>query len=183
MGTVSLEADPTFSQLEAAGAKVELNDKQHPILDGMFFVSGEIPRLTDYETGIANGVRFDSDERGWETDTQIQDERFVMCHLKGKGLVVFTGCSHAGVVNVLRHAIEVGNNVPLFAVVGGFHLTDASDEKLGHTIRHLEALQPPILMPGHCSGWKVQAEADKVLPGRTVPIYCGQKYEMKGAAA
>ena len=180
MGPVTLEADPTIAQLETAGAKVELNAEQHTILDGMFFVSGEIPRLTDYETGIDNGIRLDSEERGWEIDTQIMDERFVMCHLKGKGLVVFTGCSHAGVVNVLRHAIKVGGNIPVFAVIGGFHLTDASEDKLGHSIKDLKSLDPAVLMPGHCSGWKVQAEAEKVLPGRTVPIYCGQKYEMKG---
>lgn len=182
-GPISLEADPTIPQLEAAGADIELNGEQHTILDGMFFVSGEIPRLTDYETGIDNGIRLDSEERGWEADTQIQDERFVMCHLKGKGLVVFTGCSHAGVINVLRHAIDIGDKVPIFAVIGGFHLSDAHEDKLAHTIRDLKSLEPTVLMPGHCSGWKVQAEAEKVLPGRTVPIYCGQKYGMKGVQA
>ena len=66
-----------------------------------------------------------------------------MCHLRGKGLVVFTGCSHAGVINVCRHAVEElggGGQVPLYAVVGGFHLADNNPEKLARTLVDLKAM-------------------------------------------
>ncbi|ETN39068.1 uncharacterized protein HMPREF1541_05290 [Cyphellophora europaea CBS 101466] len=175
-GPVTLEADPTIAQLETAGAKIDLNTDAHAILGQMFYVSGEIPRTTSYETGIANGIRLDTKEVGWQEDPLIMDERFVMCHLEGKGLVVFTGCSHAGVVNVMRHAVELGGGIPLFAIVGGFHLTDANIQKLESTVADFKLIQPTVIMPGHCTGWRFQVESEKTLPGRVVPLYCGQKY-------
>ncbi|KAK5090391.1 hypothetical protein LTS08_006823 [Lithohypha guttulata] len=175
-GPISLEADPTFTELEAAGATVTKNAQGHNILDDMFFVSGQIPRTTLYETGISGGIRLDDSDAGWQADPLILDERFVMCNLRGKGLVVFTGCSHAGVVNVSRHAVEVGGGVPLYAVAGGFHLSDAQLDKVQETTNDLAKLDPKVLMPGHCSGWRVQVEAERIMPGRVVPIYAGQKY-------
>lgn len=176
-GNISLEADPTFSELEAAGGKVVKHAEDHTVLDDMFFVSGEIPRNAAYEVGIPNGIKL-NDKGAWEPDPLIKDERFVMCNLKGKGLVVFTGCSHAGVVNVSQRAVEIGGGVPLYAVAGGFHLSDADSEKLRSTVEDLKKLHPTVLMPGHCSGWRLAAEAEKVMPGSVVPIYGGQMYRL-----
>jgi 7,8-dihydropterin-6-yl-methyl-4-(beta-D-ribofuranosyl)aminobenzene 5'-phosphate synthase len=80
---VSLQADPTFSELEAAGGKVEKNADAHTVLDDMFLVSGMIPRVTSYEKGVANGIRFEKEKGSWEIDEEIADERFLMCNLKG----------------------------------------------------------------------------------------------------
>lgn len=80
---VSLEADPTFEELEAAGATVSKQDKTHTVLDDMFLISGEIPRLTPYETGLKGAMRFDREENDWFSDEAIMDERFLMCNLKG----------------------------------------------------------------------------------------------------
>ena len=181
-GPVTLEADPTFDELTAAGAKVEHHAETHNILEDHFLISGEIPRHTSYESGFPNGIRLDSETTGWVADPFITDERFVMCHLKGKGLVVFTGCSHAGVVNVVNHAAEIGNGIPIFAVVGGFHLSDAPEDKLKSTVKDLALHKPRVLMPGHCTGWQFSVEAERSMPGSVVPLYCGQKYEMKGGA-
>lgn len=176
-GNISLEADPTFAELESAGARIVKHDDDHTVLGNMFLVSGEIPRTTAYEVGISNGVRL-NDGGAWEADPLIKDERFVLCNLKGKGLVVFTGCSHAGVVNVSRRAVDLGAGVPLHAVVGGFHLSDADMEKLKSTVEDLKKLKPTVLMPGHCSGWRLATEAEKSMPGSVVPIYGGQLYEL-----
>ena len=83
MFPVSLEPDPTFEEIRAAGGTVAKNDSAHTILDETFLVSGEIPRVTSYETGIRRGIRFDIGKGAWEEDTMIRDERFVMCKLKG----------------------------------------------------------------------------------------------------
>lgn len=178
MGPLSIQADPTFEELTTAGASVVLKSEDHTILDGMFFISGEIPRVTNYETGLPNGIRLDLNSGEWIDDKLIQDERFVMCKLKGKGLVVFTGCGHAGVVNTARRAVDVGSGASLFTVVGGFHLTDAEKDKLQSTVNDLKALKPRVLMPGHCSGWRFGVEAEKVMPGVLVPLYGGQRYRL-----
>ena len=80
---VSLEADPTFSEIEAAGAQVVKSDKPHTVCENYFLVSGEIPRVTEYEKGLRFGVRCDSLDEGWEKDEEMADERFLMCKLKG----------------------------------------------------------------------------------------------------
>ena len=93
-----------------------------------------------------------------------------------KGLVVFTGCSHAGVVNVARHAKELGNGAPLYSIVGGYHLADADPEKLKNSINDLKALEPKLLMPGHCTGWKFKYLIYQELRSRMVPIFAGTYY-------
>ena len=84
MEPVSLEADPTFEEIAGAGGQVEKSNQAHTIMDGMFLISGEIPRVTSYEVGLPRGIRFDVTKRQWEEDTMIRDERFVMCKLKGR---------------------------------------------------------------------------------------------------
>ena len=86
----------------------------------MFHVSGEIPRVTAYERGLKGQHRRTLDGTSWEPDELVIDERFLAVNVAGKGLVVFTACSHAGVVNVLQHARESFPSVPLYAVAGGF---------------------------------------------------------------
>ncbi|PGH21412.1 hypothetical protein AJ80_03329 [Polytolypa hystricis UAMH7299] len=175
--SVSLEADPTFQDIEEAGGIVEKHSSTHTVLENMLLVSGEIPRQTEYENGLKNGIRFDRASGKWEEDEMIADERFLACNVKGKGIVVLTGCSHAGVVNATRHAVElIGKEVPLHAVIGGYHLSTSQPEHVSATVCDLKALDPAILLPGHCSGWRVKFEIEKELPGRLVPSSVGVKY-------
>jgi 7,8-dihydropterin-6-yl-methyl-4-(beta-D-ribofuranosyl)aminobenzene 5'-phosphate synthase len=81
---ISLEADPTFNELTDAGAVVNKSSEAHTVLDDMFLISGEIPRVTPYETGLKNAVRYDPDENDWYSDELITDERFLACNIKGK---------------------------------------------------------------------------------------------------
>lgn len=95
----------------------------------------------------------------------------------GKGLVVFTGCSHAGVVNTTKHAVELtgGGSVPVHAVVGGFHLATSDAEQIQNTIADLKRLDPAVLMPGHCSGWRAKFAIEKHIPGSLVPCTVGSR--------
>jgi 7,8-dihydropterin-6-yl-methyl-4-(beta-D-ribofuranosyl)aminobenzene 5'-phosphate synthase len=89
---ISLQADPTFEEIEAAGAAVDKHGEAHTVLDDFFFVSGEIPRLTAYENGLKGGMRFSHEDNDWFSDELIADERFLMCNLKGM-LVTYTRAS------------------------------------------------------------------------------------------
>ncbi|KAF3390492.1 hypothetical protein F1880_009008 [Penicillium rolfsii] len=173
---ISLEADPTFDDLARAGAVVNKSDEAHTVLDDMFLISGEIPRRTTYEMGLKNAVRYDAEENDWYSDELINDERFLACNIKGKGIVVFTGCSHAGVVNTTKNALHlIGNDVPLHAVVGGFHLAMSEDVQIQSTVADLKRLDPAVLMPGHCSGWRAKFAIEKSMPGTLVPCTVGIK--------
>nr|OQO22069.1 hypothetical protein B0A51_09817 [Rachicladosporium sp. CCFEE 5018] len=178
MPVFSLEADPTFESIEGAGGVVEKSDQVHDVLDGHFAVSGEIPRVTDYEVGLKFGVRFDSETGKWGSDEKMADERLLLCKVKGKGIVVFTGCSHAGVVNASRHAVELGGGAPLYAVVGGFHLADGQPPHIQSTVNDLKALDVQVLLAGHCTGWRAKYAIEKEMPGRLVPSFVGSKYTL-----
>jgi 7,8-dihydropterin-6-yl-methyl-4-(beta-D-ribofuranosyl)aminobenzene 5'-phosphate synthase len=80
---ISLEADPTFAEISTAGGLISKNADAHTVLDNMFLISGMIPRVTPYENGLAKGIRFNSSTNSWEKDELIEDERLVMCNLKG----------------------------------------------------------------------------------------------------
>lgn len=81
MEPVALSPDPTFEEIEKAGGKVIKNDQPHVVLDGMFAVSGEIPRLTEYEKGMRFGARLS--KGNWIEDETLMDERLLMCKVKG----------------------------------------------------------------------------------------------------
>ncbi|KAK7189838.1 metallo-beta-lactamase superfamily protein [Paraphaeosphaeria sporulosa] len=175
----SLEADPTFEELEGAGARVVREGETHGVLEDTFLVSGEVPRNTAYEVGFPRGMRFTA-EGVWVPDELIRDERFVVCKLRGKGLVVFAGCSHPGIVNICQHALAIGGGAPLYAVVGGFHLADGDAAKLEASIQGLQALKPKILMPGHCTGWRFKFKIEQEMPGALVPCFSGTRYTLSG---
>jgi 7,8-dihydropterin-6-yl-methyl-4-(beta-D-ribofuranosyl)aminobenzene 5'-phosphate synthase len=81
---ISLEADPTFEELEKAGAKIVKSAEPHTVLGGMFMVSGAIPRKTAYEEGLRGAMSYSNSTDTWEKDELIMDERMVICNLKGK---------------------------------------------------------------------------------------------------
>lgn len=80
---ISLQADPTFEEITNAGGVVDKQSQAHTVLDDMFLISGEIPRVTAYENGLQHAVRFDPEENDWFSDERITDERFLACNLKG----------------------------------------------------------------------------------------------------
>ncbi|KAI3550030.1 hypothetical protein CABS03_08685 [Colletotrichum abscissum] len=182
-GPISLEADPTFSDVEQAGAQVLLSRDAHSILDDMFVVSGEIPRQTTYETGIPRGLRFVPSSEGdnggsWIKDEQILEERYVMCNVRDKELVVFTGCGHAGVISTTRDAQRLSGVQTVYCISGGYHMFDASPGKLQRTVEDMVKLSPRILHGGHCTGWKFKTEIEKIDPGTVAPCTVGVTYTL-----
>lgn len=154
---VVVPAEPVMSpgDLERRGAAVVNSAEARAILEQMFYLSGEIPRVTPYERGLPPHVKLSPDGKTWEPDPLILDERYVAVHVKGKGAVVFTACSHAGVINVLKDARNTFGDVPLYAVMGGFHLSGAEVEAIiPDTIRDFGAFGLKRIVPCHCTGWR-----------------------------
>ncbi|MGA8346217.1 MAG: MBL fold metallo-hydrolase, partial [Isosphaeraceae bacterium] len=133
-------------------ARVLVSSEAEEILDGLFSLSGEIPRRS-FERGFQNHYRQAADGQ-WESDPWIMDERFLAAHVQGKGIAIFTGCSHAGVVNICRHAQEVFPDVPLYALVGGLHLVAPNEDIIPETIAALRPFGLRVIIPGHCTGWR-----------------------------
>jgi 7,8-dihydropterin-6-yl-methyl-4-(beta-D-ribofuranosyl)aminobenzene 5'-phosphate synthase len=152
---VQQKAIPIPAELIEAGAFVVNAPEARLLLDSTFYLSGEIPRVTEYERGLPGQVKRAADGRTWEPDPWIMDERYLAVNVKGKGAFVFTACSHAGVVNVLKDARNVFDDIPLHAVMGGFHLSGEDVEAtIPQTMRDLREFRLKRIVPAHCTGWR-----------------------------
>ncbi len=170
---------PNPAELGQAGAQVVNESGSRLLLDNMFYLSGEIPRVTSYEKGLPGHLKQNADGSGWEADPWIRDERFVAVNVRDKGLIVFSACSHAGIVNVLTYVRELFDPVPIYGVMGGLHLSGQACEKIiPQTVEDLRAFDLKMIVPGHCTGWRatyalVAAFGDKVV----VPSAVGRLHE------
>jgi 7,8-dihydropterin-6-yl-methyl-4-(beta-D-ribofuranosyl)aminobenzene 5'-phosphate synthase len=170
---------PTVQQWDGFGAKPVVTTEPAACLDDLFFVSGEIPRITAYETGLDMNVHRRAEDAPWEPEPLIIDERFLAVHVRDKGLVVFSGCSHAGIVNVLHHARSVFPGVPLHAVMGGFHLSGPSEKIIPETVRDLERFSLQYVMAGHCTGWRAVNALQNALGDKVVlPLAVGNQFSL-----
>lgn len=146
---------PMPEELAAHGAHVVNSPAPRLLLEDCFYLSGEIPRVSSFEKGRPDHLCRQSAEAPWEPDPLIMDERFVAVHVQTKGLIVFSACSHAGIVNVLLHAREVFPDVPLYGVLGGLHLSGLAMERLiPDTVASLQRFALQQIMPAHCTGWR-----------------------------
>jgi 7,8-dihydropterin-6-yl-methyl-4-(beta-D-ribofuranosyl)aminobenzene 5'-phosphate synthase len=170
---------PSAEALSDAGATVVNSPAPRLLLDDLFFLSGEIPRVTPYERGMPRHMKKSPDGASWEPDPLILDERYVAARIKDKGVIVFTACSHAGVVNVLRDASNIFAGVPLYGVMGGFHLSGAGPEAIiPETVNDIRAFGLKRIMPGHCTGWRAVSALAGVFDGEVlVPCAVGRKFQ------
>lgn len=108
---------------------------------------GEIERNNSFEARTPIGKTLRNDV--WEDDFVLDDS--AMVYMSENGLVVITGCSHAGICNIVEYAKKVCNESRVYDVIGGFHLLEPSRHKLNSTIEYLERCQPHAIYAGHCT--------------------------------
>jgi 7,8-dihydropterin-6-yl-methyl-4-(beta-D-ribofuranosyl)aminobenzene 5'-phosphate synthase len=177
-GTFQVMEDvPGVAALSLHGARVINTTGAEAVLGGLAYVSGEIPRVTPFERGLPSQHRRTADGKGWELDELIMDERFVAVNVQGKGLIVFTACSHAGDINVLKHARAQFPDVPLYAVAGGLHLSGTNERIIAATVGALREFGLTVIAAGHCTGWRaVTALANEFGDSTLVPLAVGKRF-------
>jgi len=116
-------------------------------------LEGAGDRTTPFETGFAG---HEAHVHGsWEPDPLILDDQALVMRLAERGLVILTGCGHAGIINVVRHAQRLTGESQVAAVIGGFHLSGPMFEPIIEpTVAAFDEVQPALLMPAHCTGWR-----------------------------
>lgn len=117
------------------------------------------------------------DRSGWEPDPLIMDERFAAVAVKGKGLVVLTACSHAGVVNVLKHARECFPDLRLYGVLGGFHLSGTNERAIPDTVQAMREFDLTVIAAAHCTGWRATGALANAFGDAVVPSAVGRLYK------
>jgi len=138
--------------LEAAGLAIR-KERGVSTLAGDFVMAwGEVERITDFEQGpMWTEARVDGQ---WIADP-LRDDQGICINVKDRGLVIVGGCSHAGIINSIRHAQKVSQVDRVHAVLGGFHLTGPLYEPIiERTIEEMKKLRPAFVVPMHCTGWK-----------------------------
>jgi 7,8-dihydropterin-6-yl-methyl-4-(beta-D-ribofuranosyl)aminobenzene 5'-phosphate synthase len=145
---------PSPAALGRAGGEVVNDAAARTIVDDRAFVSGEIPRVTAYEKGFPPQVKRGRDGE-WEPDPLVMDERFLAVHVRDRGIVVFSSCSHAGIVNAVTHAAELFDPIPIHGIVGGLHLSGAANEQwIDTTVDDLARFRLGRIVPAHCTGYR-----------------------------
>jgi 7,8-dihydropterin-6-yl-methyl-4-(beta-D-ribofuranosyl)aminobenzene 5'-phosphate synthase len=171
-----MEDVPSPAALDAHGGEVVATREAQLAAGDTVFVSGEIPRRTPFETGLPGQHRRTADGTGWELDELLMDERFVAVHVRAKGLVVLTACSHAGVINVLSHARDCFPGVKLHAVLGGLHLSGTNERVIPQTVEALKGFDLDVIAAGHCTGWRAMtALANAFGDRRLAPLAVGKR--------
>ena len=174
---VPIEDIPAPKVLAAHGARVVQSMTSQVVLDGMFFVSGEVPRVTPFEQGLPGHYRRAADGKNWEPDPLIMDEHFLAANVAGKGLIVFSGCAHAGAINILRCARAALPQTPTYGLIGGLHLVGPNEAIIQQTVAALREFRLQVIAAGHCTGWRamsalVSAFGDEVV----TPCAVGKRY-------
>jgi len=154
---------PSRSALEGAGFDLIETADPSLIYEDRILITGEVPRATPFENGFPFFQRQTAD--GWEPEPHLMDDQALIANVKGKGLVVLTGCGHSGIVNIVERAQALTGVDRVHAVLGGFHLNGAFFEPvLGPTVDAFREMAPNVIVPGHCTGYRAQMAIAEAFP-------------------
>lgn len=158
--------------IEALGLKVVEVKNPLQIIPGANF-TGNIERVTAYEKTppsllIKRGEKPEPDD--------FRGEQALFFNVKGKGLVVLSGCAHVGIVNTVKHAQKIAGTDKIHAVMGGFHLINAKPEIIQNTVADIKAMKPDYIVPTHCTGFEAILAFNKEMPGEFILNTAGTRY-------
>jgi 7,8-dihydropterin-6-yl-methyl-4-(beta-D-ribofuranosyl)aminobenzene 5'-phosphate synthase len=165
------------SALLEAGFEIIEEKQPSLLLDGSLLVTGEVERTTEFERGFPIHQAFRDGQ--WQPDPLILDDQSLVLNVRGKGLVVLTGCGHAGVVNIVRYARKLTGVDHLYAVMGGFHLNGPLFEPIiPDTCAALAELAPEVIVPTHCTGWRAIHALAAQFPDAFIQNSIGTRFEL-----
>jgi 7,8-dihydropterin-6-yl-methyl-4-(beta-D-ribofuranosyl)aminobenzene 5'-phosphate synthase len=173
---------PTTSKAALEGAGFEIVEERQPsfLLDGSLLVTGEVDRATEFERGFPGHEAHRDGE--WRPDPLILDDQALVAVVRGRGLVVLTGCGHSGIINILRYVRKISGQDRFHAVVGGFHLSGRAFEPIIEpTCDAFAEFAPDFLVPAHCTGWRATQMLASKFPDAFIPNSVGTRFEFASA--
>ena len=164
---------PPRAEWESAGAEVICSAEPYVLGPGCW-TTGEVPRLSFESAGVGK-------ERGYRQGEQflpdkLEDDQAIVIHLKGKGLLVVSGCAHSGIVNTVQHAQKISGVERIYAVLGGFHLAAADPVDIQRTIDFFKECKPHLVSPSHCTGFNAIRQFAEQMPESFVLGLVGTTY-------
>jgi 7,8-dihydropterin-6-yl-methyl-4-(beta-D-ribofuranosyl)aminobenzene 5'-phosphate synthase len=167
---------PTLDEraLKETGVEIQRREGPSTLASDLILATGEVKRVTDFEQGFPLAeVKVDG---RWIVDP-FRDDQGLAVKVRNKGLVVMGGCSHAGIINTVKHARSLARTDRIHAVLGGFHLTGPIFEPIiGPTISEMKKMNPDFVVPMHCTGWKAINRFAAEMPGQFLLNTVGTTY-------
>ena len=163
--------EPTVERLRTGRADMVWTETMTSVL-GPFFVTGQIPRNTEFED---TGGKFFLDQDCTRPDPILDDQ--AMFFESAAGTVVILGCAHSGVINILRQVQKLTDGKPIHTVLGGMHLVNASPERVEKTIDALREFNLSRLAPAHCTGMAATVRLWQAFPDQCFGLPAGSSVE------
>ncbi|OFW58476.1 MAG: hypothetical protein A2W01_06375 [Candidatus Solincola sediminis] len=152
--------------LERAGAEVIESSRPRLLAGETILYLGEIERTNDFEKGMALAYL---ERHGEEMKDDMLDDTALVANLKGKGLLILSGCAHSGIINTINQAVKITGITRIHAIIGGFHLIGPQTEGIiDRTLREMEAFAPEYVVPCHCTGRKAAQSFEQRLGERFI---------------
>ncbi len=164
---------PPCQEWEAVGAEIILSKNPYKLAPGCW-TTGFIPRHSFEKSGRPTTLYYRDGDTFMPDD--IEEDQAIVINVEGKGLVVLAGCAHSGIVNTVNCARKISGVDRVWAILGGFHLARAPEEELAHTVDEIEALQPALVAPSHCTGFEAIRRFATRMPDAFVHGVVGTTY-------
>lgn len=153
--------------------ELRLSDEPIWLTKNLVFL-GEIPRIFDFENREAIGQVVK--ERGEQEADYLLDDT-ALAYRTSEGLVIITGCSHAGICNITEYARKVCGEEKVLDIVGGFHLLDPSETQMKETVEYLKKLGPECIHACHCTDLSSKIKLAKVVDLKEVGVGLKLEYD------
>ncbi|MBM4293975.1 MAG: MBL fold metallo-hydrolase [Deltaproteobacteria bacterium] len=159
-----------------AGALLHENIGPEMIL-GQALLTGTVEPSTPYETPLPGPKRIVA---GQEEHDHFLDEQALVMNVEGRGLVIVGGCSHPGIVNMVKYSQKITGVKQVAAIIGGFHLTAGGDDLIKQTIAGLKEIAPELIIAGHCTGFRALTKLAAAFPDNFMVSCVGTKVYIMG---
>jgi len=161
------------AEFEDLGAIIEKRPQASLAAFDNILVSGFIERTNDFEKGSDS---LEAKINGKWVYDPFEDDQSIAINVRNKGLVILSGCSHAGILNSVIHLKKTSGIDKVHAVLGGFHLPATSSSVTQQTLKGIKEISPDYIIPMHCTGWEnIQLFASQ-MPGQFILNSVGTTY-------
>lgn len=164
-------------EITHSGAILSLSAEPSFVCNKHMLLTGEIERTNTFEHG---SPILEVQEQGIFIIDPFRDDQSLIFHLKNRGLIIISGCAHAGIINSVRYAQKITGIEKVHAIMGGFHLSGSSfDTIISPTICAMKEIQPGYIIPMHCSGWDAQYSFAREMPDQFLLSTVGTRFDFQ----
>jgi len=170
MSEIGMIRENTEQNVKKYGGYLTLVARPFELMPGVLW-TGEVDRVTDFEKTVTLATR--TVRQGEVVDDQILDDISLAINVRDEGLFVISGCSHAGIVNIVKQSVKLSQVEKVSAAIGGFHLIDASQDRIRKTATALKDLGVQKVYTGHCTGFEAEMAICSEFKEDFVKLQCG----------